>query len=93
MIRDAGSSEAARLDRLYEILFSRKPDKSERSTLLAFLDEHEQVLKEQSLHDGKFAVNVPTGIEATQAGDPLRAAAFVDLVHTVANSNDFAYKF
>jgi hypothetical protein len=92
VIRDAGSNEAARLDRLYEILFSRKPDKAERSTLLAFLDEHEQVLKEQSLHDGKFAVNVPTGIEAVQAGDPLRAAAFVDLVHTVANSNEFAYR-
>ena len=51
------------------------------------------MLKEQSLRDGKFAVNVPTGIEAAQAGDLLRAAAFVDLVHTVANANDFAYKF
>ena len=93
VIRETGTDEPARLNRLYEILFSRKPDKVERSTLLAFLDEHEQVLKEQSLRDGKFAVNVPTGIEAAQAGDPLRAAAFVDLVHTVANSNDFAYKF
>jgi hypothetical protein len=25
--------------------------------------------------------------------DPLRASALVDLVHTVANSNDFAYRF
>jgi len=93
VIREAGSDDAARLDRLYEILLSRKPDKAERSTLLAFLDEHEDVLKEQSLADGKFAVNVPTGIEPAQAGDPLRASAFVDLVHTVANSNDFAYRF
>jgi hypothetical protein len=25
--------------------------------------------------------------------DPIRAAAFVDLVHTVANSNEFIYRF
>jgi hypothetical protein len=93
VIREAGADEAARLDRLYEILFSRKPDKVERGTLLSFLDEHENVLKEQAVADGKFAVNVPTGVEPGQAGDPLRAAAFVDLVHTVANSNDFAYRF
>jgi uncharacterized protein DUF1553/uncharacterized protein DUF1549 len=93
VIREAGSDDSARLDRLYEILLARTPDKTERGTLLAFLDEHENVLKTQSISDGKFAVNVPTGVEPAQAGDPLRAAAFVDLVHTVANSNDFAYRF
>jgi hypothetical protein len=93
VIREAGADDSARLDRLYEILFARKPDKVERSTLLSFLDEHEDVLKEQGVKDGKFAINVPTGIEPAQAGDPLRAAALVDLVHTVANSNDFAYRF
>jgi hypothetical protein len=25
--------------------------------------------------------------------DPARAAAFVDLVHAVANSNEFSYRF
>ena len=93
VIREAGTDESARLDRLYEILLSRKPDKSERSALLSFLDEHEKGLEVQALSDGKFAVNVPTGIEPAQAGNPLRASAFVDLVHTVANSNDFAYRF
>jgi hypothetical protein len=93
VIREAGLDESARLDRLYEILFSRKPDKIERGTLLSFLDEHEGVLEEQAVSDGKFAVNFPTGVAPAQAGDPLRAAAFVDLVHTVANSNDFAYRF
>ena len=93
VIRDVGLDDSARLDRLYEILLARKPDKTERSTLLSFLDEHEKVLQEQALHDGKFAINVPTGVDAKQAGNPLRASAFVDLVHTVANSNDFAYRF
>jgi hypothetical protein len=93
VIRETGAQEGARLDRLYEILFSRKPDKVERTTLSSFLDEHEKVLREQATAGGKFAVNVPTGVEPGLAGDPLRAAAFVDLVHTVVNSNDFAYRF
>jgi hypothetical protein len=93
VIREAGTAETAQLDRLYEILFARKPDKVERSTLLSFLDEHENVLKQQAVSGGKFAVNVPTGVEPSQSLDPLRAAAFVDLVHTVANSNDFSYRF
>jgi hypothetical protein len=36
---------------------------------------------------------VPTGAERSKQLNPVRAAAFVDLVHTVANSNDFAYRF
>ncbi len=92
VIREAGNEETAQLDRLYQILFSRAPDKVERATLSAFLDEHEKVLAGQA-SAGKFAVNVPTGIEDASSLNPLRAAAFVDLVHTVANSNDFAYRF
>jgi len=43
---------------------------------------------------GTFSVAVPTGLkDKQQAINPIRAAAFVDLVHTVANSNDFAYRF
>jgi hypothetical protein len=93
VIREAGTTEAEQIDRLYEILFARKPDKVERRTLLSFLDEHENVLKQQAVSGGTFAVNVPTGLPAAASVDPLRAAAFVDLVHTVANSNDFSYRF
>ncbi len=93
VLRESAADDSARLDRLYEILFARKPDKSERSTLLSFLDEHERLLGQQPAEDGKLALNVPTGVPAGQIANPLRAAAFVDLVHTVANSNDFAYRF
>jgi hypothetical protein len=89
VIKEAGSDESQQLDRLYRILFSRTPDKVERATLQSFLDGHEKVLAQQA-SDGKFAVNVPTGVTPA---NPLRAAAFVDLVHAVANSNDFAYRF
>jgi hypothetical protein len=32
-------------------------------------------------------------LKENQKLDPIRAAAFVDLVHTVANSNEFIYRF
>jgi hypothetical protein len=36
---------------------------------------------------------VPVGLKDKQIADPIKAAAFVDLVHTVANSNEFIYRF
>jgi len=81
VIREAGDNEAARLDRLYQLLFARNPDSEEKTTLLAFLDSLEKVIKDQPAKD--------TPVAAISA----REAAFVDLVHTVANSNDFAYRF
>lgn len=62
--QEAGADDSARFNRLYQILFSRDPDETEKSILLSFLDKH---AKDES--------------------------AFIDLVHAVANSNDFVYKF
>ena len=53
VICEAGNDEAARLNRLYEILFARSPDESEKSSLLAFLNSQSKVLKEKALA-GKF---------------------------------------
>jgi hypothetical protein len=94
VIREAGNDESAQLDRLYQILYARNPDKSEKSALQAFLGSQEKLIKEKaSASSGKFAVSIPTGLKDTQTLDPIRAAAFVDLVHTVANSNEFSYRF
>ncbi|MRV74415.1 DUF1553 domain-containing protein [Duganella sp. FT92W] len=100
VIREAGTDETAQLNRLYEILFARTPSKAERATLKEFLDRQEKIIlarnsgdKADSKNDGKFEVAVPTGLKANQTVNPIRAAALVDLVHTVANSNDFAYRF
>ena len=98
VINEAGKDESAQLDRLYEVLFARKPSASERGVLKAFLSEQEKVIARKvadSGASGQFAVAVPTGVKPAQAAqlNPLRAAAFVDLVHSVANSNDFAYRF
>ncbi|QGM46424.1 DUF1549 and DUF1553 domain-containing protein [Methylocystis heyeri] len=90
VIRESGEDESARIDRLYQILFSRNPDAYEKSVLKAFLDEHVRIVAGKAAN-GKFSVAEPTG--DVKVTDPVRASAFVDLVHTVANSNEFIYRF
>jgi len=92
VIREAGNDESAQLDRLYQILFSRYPDSSEKATLRAFLDNHEKVIKDKA-SDGKLSIAIPIGLKDAAPQNPVRASAFVDLVHTVANSNEFTYRF
>src|SRR5208283_694549 len=92
VIREAGVDESAQLDRLYQILFSRNPDETEKATLLAFLVSHQKVIRAKA-EDGKLSIAIPIGLKDTQTLDPIRAATFVDLVHVVVNSNDFIYRF
>jgi len=92
VINEAGGNEDAQLSRLYEILFARDPSKTERAALKAFLAQ-QQIAIRQKAATGKFEVAVPQGLKDTKGFDPVRTAALVDLVHTVANSNDFAYRF
>jgi len=92
VINEAGSNEAAQVDRLYQILFARNADKFEKAALHTFLTEQEKLIQSK-VEDGSFAVSVPTGIKNVQGQNPVHLAAFVDLVHTVANSNEFAYRF
>jgi hypothetical protein len=92
VINEAGNNEDAQLNRVYEILFSRAPTKTERAALKGFLAQQQIAIREKAAA-GQFAVAVPSGVKDAKKLDPVRAAAFVDLVHTVANSNDFAYRF
>jgi hypothetical protein len=94
IIQESGDDPSKDIDQLYEILFARKPDREERQTLLAFLGKHEKVLQAGVAQgDGTLALAEPIGLKDTGKLDPIRASAFVDLVHTVANSNDFSYRF
>jgi hypothetical protein len=92
VINEAGTDESAQLDRLYQILFARKASDSEKEALAKFLNNHEKTVRDKT-SEGTFAVSIPTGLKGNQKLDPIRAAAFVDLVHTVANSNEFIYRF
>jgi hypothetical protein len=92
VVREAGNDESARLTRLYQILFGRNPDGTEKDTLLSFLDNHEKLIRNKTA-DGRQPLALPAGMHEDEAANPIREAAFVDLVHAVANSNDFAYRF
>jgi hypothetical protein len=97
VVREAGHNEGAQVERLYQILFARNPDKFEKTALLDFLTSHEKVIEEKGT-DGKLSIALPVGLvpvslKSAQPSDPIREAAFVDLVHTVVNSNEFSYKF
>jgi Protein of unknown function (DUF1553)/Protein of unknown function (DUF1549) len=147
--REAGAdNDAARIERLYQILYARKPDAWEKEKLLGFLDAQEKITQQQ-LANGKklgtpdgygiqpasfvqadrlyeslygrpadrleraglfefvaqqqqkaaaFAGNDAPASEGSTPGErngftAARAAAFVDLAHTLANSNEFTYRF
>ncbi|MEY4593477.1 MAG: hypothetical protein RIR18_2372 [Pseudomonadota bacterium] len=92
IINEAGLDETKQINHLYEILLSRAPTKTEVKTLTEFLKKEVQLVADKSA-DGKFEVAVPTGVKPEFKVNPIKGAAFVDLVHTVANSNDFAYRF
>jgi hypothetical protein len=92
VIREAGSKEEAQIDRLFQILFGRSPDKEEQRLAIGFLNQHEKVIKEQ-LASGKLAIAVPKGLERFPDTNPTRLSAFVDLAHALANSNEFVYRF
>ena len=92
VINEAGKDPSAQLSRLYEILFAREPNAAEKLALRDFLDK-EQIAIQEKAATGKFDVSIPVGLKDTHGFDPIKTAAFVDLVQVVANSNDFAYRF
>jgi len=93
VIKEAGADENAQLERLFQVLFARAPRADERRLALAFLAEQERGIRAQAA-SGKLAVALPVGLKALPAKtDATRLAAFVDLAHSLANSNEFIYRF
>jgi hypothetical protein len=87
----------AQLDRLFKALYGRPADRYERVALVNYLDRQQEKLVKVSTGDddspgaSESAENL--GHKSGPKLDPARAAAWVDLVHAVANSNEFAYRF
>jgi hypothetical protein len=93
VIREAGADEQAQVDRLFQLLFGRAPSRADRQLAQRFLDGQEAVIRAQAT-SGKLAVAVPVGLSALPPKtDATRLAAFVDLAHTLANSNEFIYRY
>jgi hypothetical protein len=96
---------SVQLDKLYEALYGRQADRFERVALVDYLDrQQEKLAKSQGDEDADGGAAIVGGAHAgpradskgdhkTQRLSPARAAAFVDLVHAVANSNEFIYRF
>ena len=91
VIKEAGTDFNADLDRLYQLLFGRAPDAFEKDTLATFLTKQEKIIAEQKAAGKK--ITAPAGFNETQELSATRAAAFVDMVHAMANSNEFTYRF
>jgi hypothetical protein len=91
VIKEAGTNFDADLGRLYELLFGRSPDGWEKDALKTFLDKQEKTVSEQKAAGKPIAA--PAGFAETQELSATRAAAFVDMVHALANSNEFTYRF
>jgi hypothetical protein len=80
---------AAEVDRLFKTLHGRSPDRYERAALVSFA-EKQQKGGVTRLGTASKAETAPAPAPVSQAA---RAAAFVDLAHALANSNEFSYRF
>jgi hypothetical protein len=92
--REAGPNTNARLDRLFRILYARAPDRDERRLLVAFLQDQEKLLGEQLARTGgEGATKVSAPAPDADVRAAARERAFVDLAHTLANANEFVYRY
>ncbi len=85
VLKEAGISRAAWVERAYRLAFGRAPDPEERQLALAFLER-------------QAAVNVASGEIQPPQPDPAppglalgEGAALVDFCHALFNANDFGY--
>jgi hypothetical protein len=92
VLAEAGNDENKEFTRLYQILFARNPDDTELRVLHAFLTSHEKTIADKA-SGGNLTLALPVAWTGADQPNPIRAAAFVDLVDAVVNTNDFIYRF
>ena len=87
VLNDSGLSPEQQVERAYRIVYSRAPKAEETKAILDFLTQQSGLLA------GRLAKNekVPLPDTIPQGMDQAKAAAFVDLCHTLLNSNEFIY--
>ena len=73
------------LDQLYQTLYGRSADRYEKAALVSFVQKQQKPVAAKAVS----AEPVKPAVDA----DAARAAAFVDLAHALANSNEFSYRF
>jgi len=87
VLNDGGLSAQQQIERAYRLVFSRAPKPEESQSILDFLNQ------QSGLIAARLAKNdpVPMPDAVPQGMAPAQAAAFVDLCHTLLNSNEFIY--
>ena len=92
---------AKQIDGFYKAAYQREPDRYERTAFLSYLDQQAAKRKksgtgDDSADDGGVAATTTAAATTgapTKGASKARAAAFVDLVHTLVNTNEFTYRF
>ena len=90
---------AKQIDGFYKAAYQREPDRYERTAFLSYLDQQAAKRKkagggDEAPDDGGSATAATAANTAPVKGqNKARAAAFVDLVHTLVNTNEFTYRF
>ena len=87
VLNDGGLSAEQQIERTYHLLLSRAPKPEESKSILDFLNEQSALIAPRLEKGDK----VPMPDAVPQGMSPARAAAFVDLCHTLMNSNEFIY--
>jgi hypothetical protein len=89
VLRDAGADLRSEIEQAYLLAYSRRPDPSERDTVMTFLDRQQSIIAKRQAEGKKLALPVSS---TTAAIDDARAAALVDFCHMLLNSNEFVYR-
>jgi hypothetical protein len=90
---------SAQIDAFYKKVYGRAPDRFERDSFVHYLDQQQEKLakaKPAAGDDESDDISSAGGAAKKAKGpelNPARAAAFVDLVHALANANEFSYRF
>jgi hypothetical protein len=90
---------SAQIDAFYKKVYGRAPDRFERASFVHYLDQQQEKLakaKPAAGDDESDDISSAGGAAKKAKGpelNPARAAAFVDLVHALANANEFSYRF
>jgi hypothetical protein len=87
VLNDGGLSPEQQIERAYRLVYSRAPKPDETKSILDFLNQQSGLLAARLEKNDK----VPMPDAIPQGMPPARAAAFVDLCHTLLNSNEFIY--
>jgi uncharacterized protein DUF1553/uncharacterized protein DUF1549/cytochrome c len=87
VLNDSGLSPEQQIERTYRLVFSRAPKPGETRLILDFLHQQSGLIAARLAKSEK----VPLPSVVPQGMTPEDAAAFVDLCHTLMNSNEFIY--